>query len=101
VLHLGVVAAAALAHVRLADCVPYLLGLDQDAVHVEDNRTDHRPRRYRRPSDARTREPGAALAAEEEINVVLPDTLEDFEEAVARGELKEVKARLDDVIGDV
>lgn len=41
-----------------------------------------------------------SLAADEEINAVLPDTLDEFEEAIARGELKEVAAHLDDVLGD-
>jgi hypothetical protein len=40
-----------------------------------------------------------SLAADEEINAVLPDTLEEFDAAHARGELKELKAGLDDVIG--
>lgn len=41
-----------------------------------------------------------SLAADEEINAVLPDTLAEFEEALARGELKELKAGLADVLGD-
>lgn len=41
-----------------------------------------------------------SLAADEEINAVLPDTLADFDEAVARGELKELKANLASVLGD-
>ena len=40
-----------------------------------------------------------SLAADEEINAVLPDKLEEFDEALARNELKELKAGLDDVIG--
>ena len=41
-----------------------------------------------------------SLAAGEEINAVLPDTLDEFEEALARGELKKLKAGLDDVLGE-
>lgn len=41
-----------------------------------------------------------SLAADEELNAVLPDTLEEFEEALARGELTELKAALGDVLGD-
>lgn len=40
-----------------------------------------------------------SLAADEEINLVLPPTLEEFDEALARGEFKELKAGLDDVLG--
>lgn len=40
-----------------------------------------------------------SLAADEEINAVLPDSLAEFDAALARGELKELKASLDDVIG--
>jgi len=40
-----------------------------------------------------------SLAADEEINTVLPDTLEEFDDALARGELRELKAGLDDVLG--
>jgi hypothetical protein len=39
-----------------------------------------------------------SLAADEEINAVLPDTLEEFDDAMARGELKELVAELNDVI---
>lgn len=39
-----------------------------------------------------------SLAADEEINAVLPDTLDEFEESLAKGDLKELKARLDDVL---
>lgn len=39
-----------------------------------------------------------SLAADEEINAVLPDTLEQFDEALARGELKQISQRLDDII---
>jgi len=35
-------AAAALADELLADCVPDVLGVEQDAVQVEDDRPDHR-----------------------------------------------------------
>lgn len=40
-----------------------------------------------------------SLAADEEINSILPDTLEEFDEALARGELRELKVGLDDIIG--
>ena len=40
-----------------------------------------------------------SLKADEEINAVLPDTLEEFEAALAKGELKGLTAKLDDVIG--
>jgi arginine/lysine/ornithine decarboxylase len=40
-----------------------------------------------------------SLAADEELNAVLPDTLEEFDEALARGELRELKAGLKDVLG--
>lgn len=40
-----------------------------------------------------------SLAADEEINALLPDTLQEFDEAVARGELRSVETRLDDIIG--
>lgn len=39
-----------------------------------------------------------SLAADEEINAVLPDTLAEFDKALARGELKELTERLDDII---
>jgi hypothetical protein len=39
-----------------------------------------------------------SLAADEEINAVLPDTLEEFDDALARGELRELKASLNDVL---
>jgi arginine/lysine/ornithine decarboxylase len=39
-----------------------------------------------------------SLAADEELNSVLPDTLEQFDTALANGELKELVAGLDDVI---
>lgn len=38
------------------------------------------------------------LAAGEEIHAVLPDTLEGFKEQLARGELKLIKASLDEII---
>lgn len=37
-----------------------------------------------------------SLAADEEINAVLPDKLEEFDEALPRGERKEAKANLND-----
>lgn len=40
-----------------------------------------------------------SLAADEEINAVLPDTLEEFDAAYANGELKQLKAGLNDVLG--
>ena len=40
-----------------------------------------------------------SLAADEEINAVLPDTLAEFDEALAKGELKELRAGLTDIIG--
>lgn len=40
-----------------------------------------------------------SLAADVEINAVLPDTLEEFDRALARGELKGLVASLDDVLG--
>lgn len=39
-----------------------------------------------------------SLAADEEINSILPDTLEEFDEALASGELKQLKAGLADVL---
>lgn len=39
-----------------------------------------------------------SLAADEEINAVLPDTLAEFDAAIARGELKEIAASLNDVL---
>ena len=41
-----------------------------------------------------------SLAADEEINAVLPDTLAEFDEALARGELKELRATLNDVLDE-
>lgn len=40
-----------------------------------------------------------SLAADEEINDLLPGTLQEFDDAVAQGELKSVRARLDEIIG--
>jgi len=42
--------------------------------------------------------PKHSLAADQEINSVLPDTLDQFEAALARGDLEELKA-LGNVIG--
>lgn len=42
-----------------------------------------------------------SLAADEEINRVLPDTLQEFTQALSRGELKELRANLSDALGDV
>jgi hypothetical protein len=40
-----------------------------------------------------------SLQADEEINAVLPDTLDEFEAALAKGELQTLKAGLSDVLG--
>ena len=40
-----------------------------------------------------------SLAADEEINSVLPDTLAEFDAALAEGTLSELKAGLNDVLG--
>lgn len=40
-----------------------------------------------------------SLAADEELNSILPDTLEKFDEALAAGELKSIGTALDDVLG--
>lgn len=40
-----------------------------------------------------------SLAADEEINAILPDTLDEFEAALARGELLTLKTGLADVLG--
>lgn len=40
-----------------------------------------------------------SLAADEEINSVLPDTLEEFDKALSHRELKGLRASLDDVLG--
>jgi len=40
-----------------------------------------------------------SLAEGEEIHTVPPDTLEEFDDALARGELSELKSGLDDVLG--
>ena len=40
-----------------------------------------------------------SLRADEELNTMLPDTLEEFDAALARGELKSLRASLDDVLG--
>lgn len=39
-----------------------------------------------------------SIAADEELNNVLPDTLAEFDEALSRGELKELKASLASVL---
>lgn len=39
-----------------------------------------------------------SLAADVEINSILPDTLAEFDEALANGELKQLKAGLADVL---
>ena len=39
------------------------------------------------------------MAADEEINAVLPDTLEEFDKAHSRGELSTLRASLTDVLG--
>lgn len=40
-----------------------------------------------------------SLAADEEINSVLPDTLEEFNEALARGTLKDLRINFSDELG--
>jgi hypothetical protein len=40
-----------------------------------------------------------SLAADEELNTVLPETLEMFDTALANGELKGLVAGLNDIIG--
>lgn len=40
-----------------------------------------------------------SLAADEELNAILPDTLAEYDEALARGELRELKAGLVDALG--
>lgn len=40
-----------------------------------------------------------SLAADEQLNEILPDTLAEFDEALARGELKKLKSDLVDEIG--
>ena len=40
-----------------------------------------------------------SLAADEELNRVLPDTLAEFDERMAKGSLTDVLVTLDDVIG--
>ena len=42
-----------------------------------------------------------SLAADEELNSVLPDTLAEFDEAVAKGELKKLRSGLLDQIGTI
>lgn len=39
-----------------------------------------------------------SLAADEELNTLLPDTLEEFDEALARGQLKGLSAGLSDIV---
>lgn len=39
-----------------------------------------------------------SLKADEEINALLPDTLAEFEESLALGDIKSVDARIDDVL---
>lgn len=41
-----------------------------------------------------------SLKADEELNEVLPDTLESFDNALVQGELKQLKANLADVLDD-
>jgi len=41
-----------------------------------------------------------SLAADEELNTLLPATLEEFDAAVASGELKALTKSIDDAIGD-
>lgn len=41
-----------------------------------------------------------SLAADEELNEVLPDKLEEFDQGVLGGEIKRLKTDLGDVLGD-
>lgn len=41
-----------------------------------------------------------SLAADEEINTVLPDTISEFDKAVARGEVKSAAKRIAEALGD-
>ncbi len=41
-----------------------------------------------------------SLAADEEINELIPDTLAQFDEALSNGELLELEFGVDDVLGD-
>lgn len=41
-----------------------------------------------------------SLAADEELNEILPDKLEEFDQGVLGGEIKRLKTDLGDVLGD-
>lgn len=41
-----------------------------------------------------------SLSADEELNQVLPDALDEFDQGVLEGEIKRVKAELGDLLGD-
>lgn len=41
-----------------------------------------------------------SLNADEEINAVLPETLEEFNNALQRGELKSLRPRLEEILGE-
>lgn len=40
-----------------------------------------------------------SLAADEEINETVPETLEEFDAALERGELKQIGAGIDEILG--
>lgn len=40
-----------------------------------------------------------SLAADEELNAILPDTLEEFDAALAAGDVKDARQAIDDVLG--
>jgi hypothetical protein len=42
-----------------------------------------------------------SLAADEEINAVLPDTLMEFDKSIQSGELKQLRPTVDDLLGDL
>jgi hypothetical protein len=42
-----------------------------------------------------------SLKADEEINNILPETLDEFDLSIQSGELKQLRANLDDILGEV
>jgi hypothetical protein len=42
-----------------------------------------------------------SLSADEEINDILPDTLMEFDSSLQTGELKQIKAGLEDLLGEL
>ena len=42
-----------------------------------------------------------SLRADEEINQLLPDTLKEFNSALQSGELKQLHASMDDILGEL